>query len=165
MRTPKTPQTQKPYRGKRLPTGPEYLLVDGYNVIFAWDDLKKVAQDDLETARQLLINMLVNYQGVKKCKLILVFDAYRVKGNKGSMEQIGGIDVVYTKEAETADMYIERVTHQIGTGKRVRVATSDGLIQMIILGHGALRVPARAFRVEVDEALGAIRDFLNQQEK
>lgn len=165
MRTPKTPQTQKPYRGKHLPTGPEYLLVDGYNVIFAWDDLKKVAKDDLETARQLLINMLVNYQGVKKCKLILVFDAYRVKGNKGSMEQIGGIDVVYTKEAETADMYIERVTHQIGTGERVRVATSDGLIQMIILGHGALRVPARAFRVEVDEALGAIRDFLNQQEK
>ncbi len=153
----------KPYRAKKVPTGPEYLLVDGYNVIFAWDDLKQVAQDNLDTARQLLINMLVNYQGVKKNNLILVFDAYRVKGGKGSIEQVGGISVVYTKEAETADMYIERVTHEIGHGKKVRVATSDGLIQMIILGHGALRVPARAFRVEVDEVLGAIQDFLNNQ--
>lgn len=165
LRTPKSTSEPKPYRGKKLPTGPEYLLVDGYNVIFAWDDLNKVAQDSLDTARQLLINMMVNYQGVRKCNLILVFDAYRVKGGKGSMEQVGGITVVYTKEAETADMYIERVTHEIGTGKRVRVATSDGLIQMIILGHGALRVPARAFRVEVDQVLGAIQDFLKNQEK
>ena len=79
------------------------------------------------------------------------------------MEKVGGINVVYTKEAETADMYIERVTHEIGPNKKVRVATSDGLIQMIILGHGALRVPARAFRIEVDEVLGAISDFLKNQ--
>ena len=159
----RTPSVDKPKRYPKVPEGPEYLLVDGYNVIFAWDDLKKVAQDNLDTARQLLINMLVNYQGVKKNNLILVFDAYRVKGGKGSVEKVGGISVVYTKEAETADMYIERVTHEIGPKKKVRVATSDGLIQMIILGHGALRVPARAFRVEVDEVLGAIQEFLNNQ--
>ena len=159
----RAPSASKPRRYSKVPDGPEYLLVDGYNVIFAWDDLKKVAQDNLDTARQLLINMLVNFQGVKKCNLILVFDAYRVKGGKGSVEKVGGITVVYTKEAETADMYIERVTHEIGPKKKVRVATSDGLIQMIILGHGALRVPARAFRVEVDEVLGAIQDFLKNQ--
>ncbi len=160
----RTTTTTKPRRYSKVPDGPEYLLVDGYNVIFAWDDLKQVAHDNLDTARQLLINMLVNYQGVKKCNLILVFDAYRVKGGKGSVEKVGGISVVYTKEAETADMYIERVTHEIGPKKKVRVATSDGLIQMIILGHGALRVPARAFRVEVDEVLGAIQNFLKNQE-
>lgn len=166
MNTPRlvSSSSTKPHRAPKIPEGPEYLLVDGYNVIFAWEDLQKVAQDNLDTARQLLINMLVNYQGIKKCRLILVFDAYRVKGGKGSVEQIGGISVVYTKEAETADMYIERVTHEIGPRKKVRVATSDGLIQMIILGHGALRVPARAFRVEVDEVLGAIQDFLKNQE-
>lgn len=154
---------QKPKKYPKVPEGPEYLLVDGYNIIFAWDDLKQIAQDNLDTARQLLINMLVNYQGVRKCDLILVFDAYRVKGGKGSTEKVGGIHVVYTKEAETADMYIERVTHEIGPKRRVRVATSDGLIQMIILGHGALRIPARAFRIEVDETLGAIEDFLRNQ--
>lgn len=157
------PAPQKPKKYPKLPEGPEYLLVDGYNIIFAWDDLKQIAQDNLDTARQLLINMLVNYQGVRKCDLILVFDAYRVKGSKGSTEKVGGIHVVYTKEAETADMYIERVTHEIGPKRRVRVATSDGLIQMIILGHGALRIPARAFRIEVDETLGAIEDFLRNQ--
>lgn len=158
-----SPAPQKPKKYPKLPEGPEYLLVDGYNIIFAWDDLKQIAQDNLDTARQLLINMLVNYQGVRKCDLILVFDAYRVKGGKGSTEKVGGIHVVYTKEAETADMYIERVTHEIGPKRRVRVATSDGLIQMIILGHGALRIPARAFRIEVDETLGAIEDFLKNQ--
>lgn len=163
-RTPRpVATTTKAKKYPSLPQGPEYLLVDGYNIIFAWEDLKAVAQENLENARQMLIDMLVNYQAVKQCHLILVFDAYRVKGNKGSTEKIGGIHVVYTKEAETADMYIERVTHQIGTQKRVRVATSDGLIQMIILGHGALRIPARSFRAEVDEVLGAIADYLRNQ--
>jgi predicted RNA-binding protein with PIN domain len=137
--------------------------VDGYNIIFAWDDLKALAQDSLEAARSQLIHMLCNYQGIRQCELILVFDAYRVKGNPGSVEQVGGISVVYTKEAETADMYIERVTHQMGSGKRVRVATSDGLVQMIILGHGALRISARSFRLEVDEAIGTLRSYLEQQ--
>jgi predicted RNA-binding protein with PIN domain len=107
--------------------------------------------------------MLSNYQGVRQCEVILVFDAYKVKGNPGSVETVGNIKVVYTKEAETADMYIERATHNIGTKHRVRVATSDGLIQMIILGHGALRVPARSFRMEVDAAQQAIRDYLANQ--
>ena len=151
-------------RPSLAPSGPEYLLVDGYNIIFAWEDLKKLAMDSLETARDQLIHMLVNYQGIRQCNLILVFDAYKVKGNHGSVEQIGGISVVYTREAETADMYIERVTHEIGSGKKVRVATSDGLIQMIILGHGALRIPARLFRQEVDEAIGVIRTYLENQD-
>lgn len=164
LQTPKSPDTvNKKQRPSPPPAGPEYLLVDGYNIIFAWDDLKKLAQDDLESARQQLIHRLCNYQGVRQCELILVFDAYRVKGNPGSVERIGNISVVYTKEAETADMYIERVTHQIGTKKRVRVATSDGLIQMIILGHGALRISADGFRQEVDAAEQAVREFLSKQ--
>lgn len=164
LRTPKSQNTaDKKKRPSPPPAGPEYLLVDGYNIIFAWDDLKKLAQDDLESARQQLIHRLCNYQGVRQCELILVFDAYKVKGNPGSVEKIGNISVVYTKEAETADMYIERVTHQIGTKKRVRVATSDGLIQMIILGHGALRISADSFHQEVAAAEQAVRAFLSKQ--
>ena len=145
------------------PAGPEYLLVDGYNIIFAWDELKALAADNLDAARNQLIHTLCNYQGIRQCELILVFDAYKVKGSPGSVERVGNISVVYTKEAETADMYIERVTHQIGPKRRVRVATSDGMIQMIILGHGALRVPARSFYQEVMEAESAMRDFLAHQ--
>ena len=161
-RTPQSSSSSK-RRPSLAPTGPEYLLVDGYNIIFAWDDLKALAMESLDTARNQLTHMLINYQGIRQCSLILVFDAYKVKGNPGSIEQVGGISVVYTKEAETADMYIERVTHQLGRGKKVRVATSDGLIQMIILGHGALRVPSRIFRQEVDEAIGMIRGYLENQ--
>lgn len=142
---------------------PEYVLVDGYNIIFAWDELKKIASDNLNLARQLLINILCNYQGCRDCGLILVFDAYKVAGGKGSIERHGGIDVVYTKEAETADAYIERVTYEMGKKYRVRVATSDNLEQIIILGHGAERVPARAFfdevckvRKELDEEIEKI---------
>lgn len=128
---------------------PEYVLVDGYNIIFAWDDLKKVAEDNLNLARQLLIGILTNYQGFVGCGLILVFDAYKVTGGKGSVEKHGGIHVVYTKEAETADAYIERVTLEMGKKYRVRVATSDRLEQIIVLGHGAVRISARAFYDEV----------------
>lgn len=98
--------------------------------------------------------------GFKKCVLILVFDAYRVPGSPGSIEQYHNIHVVYTREAETADMFIERVTHEIGKGRRVRVATSDGMEQVIILGHGALRVSARMFHEEVQEAEKEIRRYL-----
>ena len=112
-------------------------------------------------ARDRLIDILCNYQGFKQCNLILVFDAYKVKGNVGSAEKIHNINVVYTKEAETADMYIEKTTHQLGRNCRVRVATSDALEQLIILGHGALRVSARAFRQEVDAAEAAIRECLS----
>lgn len=164
LRTPKSPNTDnRKMRPSPPPTGPEYLLVDGYNIIFAWDELKQLARNDLESARQQLIHRLCNYQGIRQCELILVFDAYKVKGNPGTVEKIGNISVIYTKEAETADMYIERVTHQIGTKKRVRVATSDGLIQMIILGHGALRISADGFHQEVDAAEQAVRDFLSKQ--
>lgn len=142
-------------------TGAEYLLVDGYNIIFAWDDLKAIARDNLDAARSQLINILCNYQGFRECELILVFDAYRVKGNPGEIEKFRNISVVYTKEAETADMYIEKVTHELGKKHRVRVATSDGLEQLIILSQGALRVSARDFRTEVDEIERAIRSYID----
>ena len=139
---------------------PEYLLVDGYNIIFAWDELNALSKESLEAARHRLMDILCNYQGFKKCVLILVFDAYRVPGSPGSIEQYHNIHVVYTREAETADMFIERVTHEIGKGRRVRVATSDGMEQVIILGHGALRVSARMFQEEVQEAEKEIRRYL-----
>lgn len=141
-------------------TGPEYVLVDGYNIIHAWDELRDLAQDSLDTARHRLIEILRNYQGFRQCPVILVFDAYKVKGNPGSVEQMGGLSVVYTKEAETADMYIEKASYTLARDHKVRVATSDGLEQIIILGHGALRVPAAAFAEEVKQVENAIREAL-----
>lgn len=140
----------------------EFLLVDGYNIIFAWDELKRLAEHDLNAARELLTEMMCNYQGYRGCGLILVFDAYKVQNNPGSVEKRGNIYVVYTKHAETADMYIEKVTYEIGKRYKVRVATSDGLEQLIILGNGALRVSARMFRQEVEEAEGAIQSLLER---
>ena len=142
--------------------GEEYLLVDGYNIIFAWDDLKELARQDVSAAREALCQVLINYQGAKQCRLIVVFDAYKVKGNPGSVEQRGGIRVVYTKEAQTADAYIEQATYQLRKEHRVRVATSDALEQLIILGHGALRVSARTFRQEVEQVQGEISRLLAQ---
>ena len=136
---------------------PEYLLVDGYNIIFAWDELNALSKESLDAARHKLMDILCNYQGFQKCVLILAFDAYRVPGSPGSIEQYHNIHVVYTKEAETADMFIERVTHEIGRNRRVRVATSDGMEQIIILGHGALRVSARMFHEEVQNVEKQIR--------
>ncbi len=140
-------------------TLPEYLLVDGYNIIFAWEELASVAKDNLGLARQLLCNMLCNYQGYRQCGLILVFDAYKVAGGRGSVEKVGGIHVVYTKEAEAADAYIERVTYEMGKKYRVRVATSDSLEQIIVLGHGATRLSAKAF---YDEVLTVKREIEEQ---
>ena len=137
-------------------TGPEYLLVDGYNIIFAWDELTALARQDVAAARGALEDILSNYQGFRKCVVILVFDAYKVRGNPGSVEKRNNIYVVYTKEAETADAYIEKATYDLGRDHRVRVATSDGLEQLIILGHGALRLSARAFKAEVEQAQGEI---------
>ncbi len=147
-------------RAKPLPLGPEYLLVDGYNIIFAWEELNELAKINIEGARNKFIDILNNYCGFKKCELILVFDAYKVKGNVGSVEKYGNINVVYTKEAETADMYIEKVTHAIAKKCRVRVATSDAVEQMIIMGHGALRVSASAFRDEVQQTEQEIRELI-----
>jgi len=138
----------------------EFLLVDGYNIIFAWEHLKKIAAEDIEDARHKLANTLCNYQGFKRCEVILVFDAYKVKGNVGEISKYHNITIVYTKEAETADMYIEKVTHEIARKHRVRVATSDGLEQIIILGHGAMRMSANALLEEVQEVEKAIREYL-----
>ena len=136
----------------------EYLLVDGYNIIFAWNNLKELAEENLDGARGRLMDILSNYQGSRGMHLILVFDAYKVKGNLGSTERYHNIDVVYTKEAETADQYIEKVTHEIGRKHRVRVATSDGLEQLIIMGAGAVRVSAR----ELWEEVTTVGDELRQ---
>ncbi|MDE6601304.1 MAG: TetM/TetW/TetO/TetS family tetracycline resistance ribosomal protection protein [Lachnospiraceae bacterium] len=137
----------------------EYLLVDGYNIIFAWDGLGSLARSDLNAARGRLMDILCNYQAFRKMHLILVFDAYRVKGNPGSVERYHNIDVVYTKEAETADQYIEKVTREMSRKKyRVRVATSDGLEQIIIMGAGAIRVSARELYEEIQAAEKEMRE-------
>ena len=150
---------------KRAFSGEEYLLVDGYNIIFAWDELNKIAAENLDAARKQLCELLCNYQGYRKCRVILVFDAYKVKGGLGSVEKYHNITIVYTREAETADAYIERATYEIGRQHRVRVATSDGPEQVIILGHGALRLSASAFHEEMAEVQKQIGDtvFRNNQ--
>ncbi len=144
----------------------EYLLVDGYNIIFAWEELQELAKVNLDSARGRLMDILSNYQGYRKMKLILVFDAYKVKGNPGSVSMYHNIHVVYTKEAETADQYIEKVTHEIGRKHRVRVATSDGLEQLIIMGQGAARVSARELKEEIMLTNKEMLDnFLQKREK
>ena len=154
-------KTERPdFAAQSWTIAPEYLLVDGYNLIFAWEELSALAKQSLDAARTRLADILCNYQGYKKCVVILVFDAYRVPGSPGAIEQYHNIHIVYTKEAETADMYIERVTHEIGKQRRVRVVTSDGAEQIIILGHGALRVSSPLFQQEVEEVEREIRALL-----
>jgi predicted RNA-binding protein with PIN domain len=144
----------------RQKNGPEYLLADGYNLIFAWEDLKTVALENLDAARKILCDSLCDYQSMRGCAVIVVFDAYKVKGNPGSHELYNNIHVIYTKEAETADAYIERATYELAKENRVRVATSDGPEQMIILGHGALRVSASMFREEMEAAKVRIAELI-----
>ena len=150
----------KPDTNKAVKYDKDFLLVDGYNIIFAWDELKAIAREDINAARERLVNILCNYQGFKRCEVIVVFDTYKVKGSVGSIERFHNITIVYTKEAETADMYIEKVTHQIAKNHRVRVATSDGLEQVIILGHGAMRMSAANLKEEVAEIEKAIREII-----
>lgn len=138
----------------------DYLLVDGYNIIFAWDELKAIAAEDVNAARERLVNIMSNYQGVRRCHLILVFDAYKVKGGTGSVEKRHGIHIVYTREAETADMYIEQASYDLSRRHRVRVATSDGMEQMIILGHGAERMSATELKWEVEQADEHLRGII-----
>ena len=145
-----------------MTAGPEYLLVDGSNVIFAWDELKAIARDNLDAARKSLMDLLSNYQGFRKCRVILVFDAYKVPGGQGSVREYEGIFVVYTKERQTADAYIEKTTYELRKEERVRVVTSDNAEQLIILGHGALRVSASAFHAEIEAAEGQIADILRR---
>lgn len=142
--------------------GADYLLVDGYNIIFAWDELKKIADENLDSARSELINMMCNYQGYTGCELILVFDAYKVKGKYRDIEKYCNINIVYTKESETADTYIEKVSHALSEKKhRVRVATSDGMEQIIILGNGAMRISASEFHERYMIADKAIKEFIS----
>lgn len=152
--------TQSPKTQKQQYEGPEYVLVDGYNVIYAWNELNRLSKESLDAARNRLVNILCNYRGYRKCELILVFDAYKVKGNVREIEQVGGINIVYTKEAETADMYIEKVTRSLTKKHRVRVVTSDGMEQLIILGGGALRVSSAAFLSEVRQTEKEIEETI-----
>lgn len=140
----------------------EYLLVDGYNIIHAWDKLRKIAETSLEDARDKLINILSNYQGAKKINVIIVFDAYLVKGGKGSISKRDNLFVVYTKEAETADNYIEATAHSLSKNYNVRVATSDGLEQLIIMGSGAVRVSARELEMEINMEEKKIREHIHK---
>ena len=158
-----SPPKPKPWKSLKVRNGEDYLLVDGYNIIHAWDELRAIAREDLDGARVRLIDRLRNYQGWKKCRVIVVFDAYKVKGNPGSVERAGDVYVVYTKEAETADMYIEKTTYALAKERRehrVRVATSDGLEQRIILGHGAVRLPAAELEFEVRQVEAEIRRII-----
>ena len=142
-------ESYTPKKNKSVLPEKEYLLVDGYNIIFAWEELKTLAESNVDAARDKLIDILCDYQGYKKCSLILVFDAYKVQGNQGSVQKINNIYVVFTKEAETADQYIEKTVHEIGKKYHVTVATSDRLEQVIILGQGAARMSARELQEEI----------------
>ena len=135
----------------------EYLLVDGYNIIFSWEELRELADLDVRAAQTKLMDILSNYQGYKKCTLILVFDAYKVEGHAEEVLKYHNMHVVYTKEAETADQYIEKTVHRIGRQHEVTVATSDGLEQIIILGQGARRLSASGLKEEVDAAMKELR--------
>ena len=153
---------RRPPSAKSAYSGPEYLLIDGYNIIYAWNDLRALADMGLDMARNRLIDRMCNYKGVRGCEVILVFDAYKVKRNHGDTEVVNGVTVVYTKEAETADTYIERVSHELSKDHRVRVATSDGQEQLIILGNGAIRLSASGLRAELLEVERQIREIIEQ---
>lgn len=140
----------------------EYLLVDGYNIVFAWEDLKELAEADIHAACDKLMDILSNYQGYKKCTLILVFDAYKVEGHAEEIIPYHNIHVVYTKEAETADQYIEKTVHKIGREHQVTVATSDRLEQIIILGQGAHRISAQGLKEEIEQATKSMRAEWNE---
>ena len=165
--TPKVKKTVAPPPPKHKPsavstmyTGKEYLLVDGYKIVYSWDDLRALSEKSLDLARNVLCDRLSNFGGFRGCEVIVVFDAYKVKRNHGEVEKRGGITVVYTKEAETADTYIERVSHELSKNNRVRVATSDVQEQLIIFGNGAIRVTARGLLAELTEVERSIRSLI-----
>ena len=145
---------------RQLEPAKDYLLVDGYNIIFAWDDLNALAKENLDAARHALMDLLCNYQAYRHCELILVFDAYRVPGQAGLVDSYHNIHVVYTKEAETADQYIEKFAHENGKKYQITVATSDGLEQIIIRGAGCRLLSARDFEREVRRTEQEIRELL-----
>lgn len=151
------------YKGKPVQFKEEYILVDGYNIIFAWDELKELANKDINLARETLITRLVNYNAVKDVNLAIVFDAYKVKGGLGEVEKVNNISVIYTKEAETADSYIEKASHTLAKDYNVKVATSDSLEQIIIMGAGAMRISAKDFEKEVIMVEESIKKYISNQ--
>ena len=138
----------------------EYIIVDGYNLIFAWDGLAALAKDNFDAARHILTDILCNYRGYTKCELVLVFDGYKVKGNAGEKSDYNGIHLVYTKENETGDMYIEKLVEEVGKNYSVRVVTSDNLIQVSALRAGVLRMPAREFIKEIERVNDQIKEII-----
>ncbi len=150
------------YKGTAKPKyQTKYMIVDGYNILHAWDDFNCLLEDNLDGARARLMDILCNYQAYKKCELILVFDAYKVKGNIGEMFDYHNIHIVYTKEAETADTYIEKLTHQMAKDYYVTVATSDGLVQLITRGQNCVIMSARELREEIERINEEIRSYLS----
>lgn len=138
----------------------EYIIVDGYNLIFAWDGLAALAKDNFDAARHILTDILCNYRGYTKCELVLVFDGYKVKGNAGEKSDYNGIHLVFTKENETGDMYIEKLVEEVGKNYSVRVVTSDNLIQVSALRAGVLRMPAREFIKEIERVNDRIKEII-----
>lgn len=156
------PPKAETYTHTNVEIQPEILLIDGYNILFAWDELKTLAADSLEFARGKLLDIVCNYQGIRGCQVIVVFDAYNVKGGLEHTEKYHNITVVYTKESQTADMYIEQTTHKKAKDFRIRVATSDNIERTITLGHGAIPVSAQNFQLEVKHAIQAMEEYLNR---
>ena len=138
----------------------EYIIVDGYNLIFAWDGLAALAKENFDAARHILTDILCNYRGYTKCELVLVFDGYKVKGNAGEKSDYNGIHLVFTKENETGDMYIEKLVEEVGKNYSVKVVTSDNLIQVSALRAGVLRVPAREFIKEIERVNDQIKEII-----
>lgn len=167
----KTTRLEQDYRSSaarasvKRDTSRKYLLVDGYNIIYAWDDLRELSEANLDASRGKLMDLLCNYQSLKKCELIVVFDAYRVKGHDTEVSDYQNIHVVFTKEAETADQYIEKFAHEHGRKYDVTVATSDGLEQVIIRGQGCRLLSARELKEDMEEMSRQLREgYLSNQE-
>ncbi len=154
-------KAEKPKKARPYQNLPTYLLIDGYNVIYSWDDLRKVSEDSFDAARNLLADKICNYNAMHDMNIILVFDAYKVKGKHREIEDYNGIKIVYTKEAETADSYIEKTSKELSKEYRVKVATSDNLEQVIIFGHGAVRITADELKKEIEYSEGSMRRFIS----
>jgi predicted RNA-binding protein with PIN domain len=155
---PTAPKPEKPKKQK--PRGEEYIIIDGYNFIFAIEKLRAIAENDLARARDVLIRMMCDYSSFRKCRVIIAFDAYKRRGGEGSVQEIGRVSVVYTKETQTADSFIERTTYETAKEHSVRVVTSDFQEQLVILGSGGLRVSAREFYAEIMETTKLIREVI-----
>jgi predicted RNA-binding protein with PIN domain len=160
------PAPEKKEKPKKLrPRGEEYVIIDGYNFIFAVDELRKIAESDIARARDVLVRMMCDYSAFRKCKVIIAFDAYKRRGGEGSREEIGRVSVVYTRESQTADSFIERTTYETAAEHNVRVVTSDYQEQLVILGSGGLRVSAREFYSEFTETTRLIREIIESYMK